>query len=114
MCVYMRLLSWCCLFFVNVTADPEIYTYGHTRSLHDAHPISGQAALVDAAREAIGDAPAVADLFVGVGTFALSVQAGRKVYAAEGARDAIAALTGAANRARGSAASRVGKERVST
>lgn len=33
-------------------------------------------------------------------TFALSVQAGRKVYAAEGARDAIAALTGAANRAR--------------
>ncbi|MBB5706903.1 class I SAM-dependent RNA methyltransferase [Sphingopyxis panaciterrulae] len=61
---------------------------------------AGQAALVDAAREAIGDAPAVADLFAGVGTFALSVQAGRKVYAAEGARDAIAALTGAANRAR--------------
>src|SRR3546814_9976194 len=44
---------------------------------------AGQAALVDAAREAIGDAPAVADLFAGVGTFALSVQAGRKVYAAE-------------------------------
>src|SRR3546814_9595534 len=62
--------------------------------------LAGQAALVDAAREAIGDAPAVADLFAGVGTFALSVQAGRKVYAAEGARDAIAALTGAANRAR--------------
>src|SRR3546814_5392882 len=61
---------------------------------------AGQAALVDAAREAIGDAPAVADLFAGVGTFALSVQAGRKVYAAEGARDAISALTGAANRAR--------------
>src|SRR3546814_17180824 len=62
--------------------------------------LAGQAALVDAAREAIGDAPAVADLFAGVGTFALSVQAGRKVYAAEGARDAIAALTGAAHRAR--------------
>jgi 23S rRNA (uracil1939-C5)-methyltransferase len=61
---------------------------------------AGQAALVDAAREAIGDAPAVADLFAGAGTFALSVQAGRKVYAAEGARDAILALTGAANRAR--------------
>src|SRR3546814_4855544 len=61
---------------------------------------AGQAALVDAAREAIGDAPAVADLFAGVGTFALSVQAGRNVYAAECARDAIAALTGAANRAR--------------
>ena len=61
---------------------------------------AGEAALRGAVREAIGDAPAVADLFAGVGTFALSVQAGRKVYAAEGARDAIAALTGAANRAR--------------
>ena len=61
---------------------------------------AGQAALVDAVTRAIGDASAVADLFAGVGTFALSVQAGRKVYAAEGARDAIAALTGAANRAR--------------
>lgn len=60
----------------------------------------GQAALVEAVRRAIGDAPAVADLFAGVGTFALSVQAGRKVYAAEGARDAIAALMAAANRAR--------------
>lgn len=61
---------------------------------------AGQVALIDAVRRAIGDAGAVADLFAGVGTFALSVQAGRKVYAAEGARDAIAALTGAANRAR--------------
>lgn len=61
---------------------------------------AGQAGLVDAVREAIGDAGAVADLFAGVGTFALSVQAGRRVYAAEGARDAIAALTAAANRQR--------------
>jgi 23S rRNA (uracil1939-C5)-methyltransferase len=61
---------------------------------------AGQAALIDAVTKAIGDAGAVADLFAGVGTFALSVQAGRKVYAAEGARDAIAALGGAANRAR--------------
>lgn len=61
---------------------------------------AGQAALIEAVTKAIGDAGAVADLFAGVGTFALSVQAGRKVYAAEGARDAIAALTGAANRAR--------------
>lgn len=61
---------------------------------------TGQATLIDAVKKAIGDAGAVADLFAGVGTFALSVQAGRKVYAAEGARDAIAALTGAANRAR--------------
>ncbi|PKP98412.1 MAG: RNA methyltransferase [Alphaproteobacteria bacterium HGW-Alphaproteobacteria-13] len=61
---------------------------------------AGQAALVDAVTHAIGEAKAVADLFAGVGTFALSVQEGRKIYAAEGARDAIAALTGAANRAR--------------
>lgn len=61
---------------------------------------AGEAALVGAVREAIGDAGAVADLFAGVGTFALSIEAGRKVYAAEGARDAIAALTAAANRAR--------------
>ncbi len=61
---------------------------------------AGQAALVEAVTKAIGDAATVADLFAGVGTFALSVQAGRKIYAAEGARDAIAALAGAANRAR--------------
>jgi len=60
----------------------------------------GQDALIEAVTKAIGDAPVVADLFAGVGTFALSVQAGRKVYAAEGARDATAAMTGAANRAR--------------
>ncbi|MBU0865424.1 MAG: class I SAM-dependent RNA methyltransferase [Alphaproteobacteria bacterium] len=58
----------------------------------------GQAALVDAVAKAIGDAGAVADLFAGVGTFALSLQKGRKVYAAEGARDAIAALKASANR----------------
>src|SRR3546814_9443517 len=29
-----------CLFFFNYTATTEIYTYGHTLSLHDALPIS--------------------------------------------------------------------------
>src|SRR3546814_17818150 len=29
----------CCVFFFNDTATPEIYTYGHTISLHDALPI---------------------------------------------------------------------------
>ena len=65
----------------------------------------GQEALIEAVTRAIGDATAVADLFAGVGTFALSVQAGRKIYAAEGARDAVAALTGAANLARALVAS---------
>src|SRR3546814_134783 len=36
------LLSLCFLyFFFNDTASTEIYTYGHTLSLHDALPISG-------------------------------------------------------------------------
>ena len=47
-------------------------------------------------REAIGDAGTVADLFAGLGTFALALPG--RVYAAEGARDAIAALKAAAAR----------------
>lgn len=53
----------------------------------------GEAALVAAAREAIGSAGIVADLFAGLGTFALSLPG--KVYAGEGARDAIFALKAA-------------------
>jgi len=52
----------------------------------------GEAALVAAVREAAGGAGIVADLFAGLGTFALALNA--KVYAAEGARDAAAALKG--------------------
>ena len=48
-------------------------------------------------REAVGDAGTVADLFAGLGTFALALPG--RVYAAEGARDAIAALKAAAGRA---------------
>lgn len=57
----------------------------------------GEAALVAGVHEAIGDAGTVADLFAGLGTFALSL-AGR-VLAAEGARDAVLALKAAAGRA---------------
>src|SRR3546814_17306842 len=32
-----------CFFFFNYTATTEIYTYGHTLSLHDALPICFQA-----------------------------------------------------------------------
>ncbi len=49
----------------------------------------GEAALVDAVREAIGGSTAIADLFSGLGTFALAVRAS---YAAEASRDAAAAL----------------------
>jgi 23S rRNA (uracil1939-C5)-methyltransferase len=57
----------------------------------------GEAALVDAVRRIVGDAAATADLFAGLGTFALAMPG--KVYAAEGARDALLALKSAANRA---------------
>jgi 23S rRNA (uracil1939-C5)-methyltransferase len=53
----------------------------------------GEAALVEAVREAVGEADIVADLFAGLGTFALALN--RKVYAAEGARDAALALKSA-------------------
>lgn len=55
----------------------------------------GEAALVAAVREAVGAAPTLADLFAGLGTFALSLPG--RVYAAEAARDAVLALKGAAN-----------------
>ncbi|MCP3729007.1 class I SAM-dependent RNA methyltransferase [Sphingomonas sp. MG17] len=60
----------------------------------------GEAALTGAVREAIGGAKTVADLFAGLGTFALSVDPAVKVYAGEGARDAILSLKAAAARAR--------------
>jgi 23S rRNA (uracil1939-C5)-methyltransferase len=53
----------------------------------------GEAALVAAVREAVGGAAIVADLFAGLGTFALALDA--KLYAAEGARDAALALKAA-------------------
>jgi len=50
--------------------------------------------------EIVGDAVIVADLFSGLGTFALPLARTRRVYAAEGARDAALALKAAADRAR--------------
>jgi len=53
----------------------------------------GEAALVAAVREAVAGASVAADLFAGIGTFALALKA--KVYAAEGARDSALALKAA-------------------
>jgi len=53
----------------------------------------GEAALVAAVRETIGDARQTADLFAGLGTFALAVRAS---YAGEAARDVAASLSRAA------------------
>jgi len=58
----------------------------------------GEAALIAAVREAVGPAGTIADLFAGLGTFALSLAPAR-VYAAEAGRDAILSLKGAAARA---------------
>jgi 23S rRNA (uracil1939-C5)-methyltransferase len=59
----------------------------------------GEAVLVAAVREAVGAAATIADLFTGLGTFALPLAASAKVYAAEGARDPLLALKAAAARA---------------
>ncbi len=53
----------------------------------------GEEALIAGVREAVGEASQVADLFAGIGTFALGVRAS---YAAEAARNSIAALKAAA------------------
>ncbi len=55
----------------------------------------GEAALVDCVREAVGDAATVADLFAGLGTFALNL--GGKVYAGEAGREPVLALKAAAS-----------------
>ncbi|WP_174292075.1 class I SAM-dependent RNA methyltransferase [Sphingomonas bacterium] len=57
----------------------------------------GEAALVATVREAVGRPTATADLFAGLGTFALALPG--KLYAAEGSRDALLALKAAAARA---------------
>ena len=49
----------------------------------------GETVLVEAVREALGPATRIADLFAGLGTFALSTRA---AYAAEASRDAAAVL----------------------
>ncbi len=54
----------------------------------------GEAALVAAVREAAGPAQRTADLFAGLGTFALSLPG--QVYAAEASRDSVLALKRAA------------------
>ncbi|HEU0311083.1 MAG TPA: class I SAM-dependent RNA methyltransferase [Sphingomicrobium sp.] len=57
----------------------------------------GEAALVEAVREAVAGALRIADLFAGLGTFALSLVG--HVTAAEAGRDAVHALKSAAARA---------------
>ena len=55
----------------------------------------GEAALQAAVQQACGGAGSVADLFCGLGTFALPLTAGAKVYAADASGPAVAALSAA-------------------
>ena len=80
---------------VNVTLGGIAVPLPHGAFLQATR--EGEEALVAAVREAVGPARTVADLFAGLGTFALSLEG--KVLAAEGARDAALALKAAANRA---------------
>jgi len=62
--------------------------------------VDGEEALVEAAREWLAGAATVADLFSGLGTFALALAGPQtRVYAAEAARDAHFACKAAADRA---------------
>ena len=59
----------------------------------------GEIALVETVRQALPPHGAIADLFCGLGTFALALGGARPVYAAEAARDLVLSLKTAANRA---------------
>ena len=56
----------------------------------------GEAVLIEQVKSGVGDAAPVADLFAGLGTFALSLPG--QVYAAEAGRDAMLALKQASSR----------------
>jgi 23S rRNA (uracil1939-C5)-methyltransferase len=86
--------------------EPEPVTVGFGGVAVGATPFSflqatqdGETALVEAVRPALAHASVWADLFAGLGTFALSLGEGKRVYAAEAARDLVLSLKTAANRA---------------
>ena len=80
---------------VTITLGKLAVTLPHNAFLQAT--CEGEAALVAGVREAVDGASAVADLFAGLGTFGLALDA--QVLAAEGSRDAVLALKTAANRA---------------
>lgn len=68
--------------------------YGFLQATHD-----GEAALVEAVKAVVADRLFVADLFAGLGTFALSLDNTKKIYAGEADREPVLALKAAAGRA---------------
>jgi 23S rRNA (uracil1939-C5)-methyltransferase len=69
--------------------------YGFLQATRD-----GEGALVGAVREIVADKLLVADLFAGLGTFALSLDNSKKIYAGEADREPVLALKAAAARAK--------------
>ncbi|MEL6793188.1 MAG: class I SAM-dependent RNA methyltransferase [Pseudomonadota bacterium] len=61
----------------------------------------GEAALLAAAREALGDVKRIADLFAGCGTFSIPLASRAEVHGVEGDKTLLAALTAGANKAGG-------------
>lgn len=82
---------------VTVTLNKVAVTYPAYGFLQAT--VDGEAALATAVRDIVGDAKLVADLFAGLGTFALSLDAEKKVYAAEADREAVTGLKSASGRA---------------
>lgn len=80
---------------VTVTFDRIPVSFPHGSFLQPTN--DGRDILVSKMRSIIGEARLVADLFSGLGTFALNLDQNQKVYAAEASRDAIGALKSAAN-----------------
>ena len=84
--------------------EPATVTLGGVRVRHPPGAFlqataDGEAALVAAVREGAGKARAVADLFAGLGTFALPLSAAARVHAVEGSGAAVSALLRAARAA---------------
>ena len=71
---------------VTLSANPVVFPAGGFLQA----TADGEAALVQAVREASAGAVPVADLFAGIGTFALALEG--QVYAAEASREAVLAL----------------------
>jgi 23S rRNA (uracil1939-C5)-methyltransferase len=68
--------------------------YGFLQATKD-----GEVALVGAVKKIVADRLFVADLFTGLGTFALSLDNSKKIYAGEADREPVLALKAAAGRA---------------
>ncbi len=81
---------------VTVTFGQTVVSYPHFAFLQATK--DGEEMLVAAVREISREYDKIADLFSGLGTFALSMDKKQKIYAAEGDRSAVLALKSAANK----------------